>query len=218
MKQVFVFALLFSFMQGFAQDCNNVHITPGSGNIKISGLSPAPIADIQVFNSSWASILKQSYTNPADSLTISPLTAAQYFVKVNFYTSSWTHICEKSEYAPVTGGAPPPPPTDSCRITFQKTFGSTGGDETGNDIAKAADGGYVVAGQSSVTGTSNYDALLMKFDTKGNLLWSKTYGGAQPDLFRTVKTTTDGGIIAGGITKSFGNAAGDAWLVKTDAN
>ncbi|MGB8195133.1 MAG: Calx-beta domain-containing protein, partial [Chitinophagaceae bacterium] len=218
MKPLFLFlslSLLSAF--GFAQDCASVTITGGNGQITISGLT-APIATVQVFNSSWASVYNQTYTNQPGTVMVSPLTAGQYFVNVRFYTSAWASICEKGSNATVTAGTPQP--ADTCGATFQKTFGTLAGDDEGYNIAKTADGGYVVVGHGAASGTTNDDAIVMKLDGKGSLLWSKTLGGPQEDYLSQVVATPDGGFVATGSTNGTDATpySGDCWMVRFDAS
>ena len=49
-------------------------------------------------------------------------------------------------------------------------------------------------------------------------LWSRTFGGSNPDICYSVQQTTDGGYILGGWTSSYGAGGYDFWLVKTDAS
>jgi len=202
----------------FAQDCASITITGGNGQISITGLSGAPIAGVQVFNSSWASVFNQTYTNPPNNVTVSPLAPGQYFVNVRLYNSNWSSICEKGANATVTSG--PPAPTDTCGGTFLKTVGTLAGDDEGFNVVKSADGGYIAVGHSAASGTTNHDALIMKFDNKGNLLWSKTLGGAQEDYLSQIVATPDGGCAASGGTNATGiaNYTGDAWVVRLDGS
>jgi len=48
--------------------------------------------------------------------------------------------------------------------------------------------------------------------------WSKTYGGTQSDLAKSMVQTEDGGFAIAGWTYSFGAGGTDFWLVKTDGN
>jgi hypothetical protein len=50
-----------------------------------------------------------------------------------------------------------------------------------------------------------------------NMLWNKTYGGAGDDVGNSVVQTSDGGYAIAGYTESFGDDAGDLWLIKTDS-
>ena len=213
-----LFFLLFN-SHSFGQDCNTINVTTGSQSISASGVAAASIVGMQVFNSSWASVANQSFPSPhGDVVTIGSIPPGNYFVNVRFYSNSWAVICEKGFN--VTVNQTPPPPADSCTLTFQKTFGNPNTDEFPIDLTKTPDGGYAAAGLASATGNTNHDALLMKFDSRGNLLWTKTYGGGQVDYFFTLTATSDGGFLAGGSFNStgYGSYAGEAWLVKTDAN
>ncbi len=97
---------------------------------------------------------------------------------------------------------------------------SVGGPATdyAHSIQTTSDGGYVVLAHTLSFGQGSLDFYLLKFDRKGDTLWTKTYGGAQSDWGSTVQQTRDGGFILVGDTKSFGDSNGDVYLVKTDAN
>jgi hypothetical protein len=222
MKPLFLF-LSFTLLSvfTFAQDCASITITGGNGQINITGVSGAPIAGVQVFNSSWASVYNQTYNNPSGSITVTPMPVGTYFVNVRLYNSNWGIICEKGANATVTNTPPPPPPpTDVCGATFQKTFGTAQGNEAGHNMIKSSDGGYIAIGQAAVNGTTNHDALIMKFDNNGSLLWSKTLGGPQVDYFSHAVPTPDGGCVVGGATNSNGDGTftGDSWLVRFDGS
>jgi predicted secreted protein len=50
------------------------------------------------------------------------------------------------------------------------------------------------------------------------VVFERTYGGAQEDKAFTVLQLSDNGYIVGGQTRSFGAGSTDLWLVRTDAN
>ncbi|MGF9891114.1 fibronectin type III domain-containing protein [Priestia megaterium] len=78
-------------------------------------------------------------------------------------------------------------------------------------IAKTSDGGFITAGYTYSadgdisTNKGMADFLLAKFDSEGNKLWMKSYGGSKLDYFYGVKPTTDGGYIAAGFSSSSDN-------------
>jgi uncharacterized repeat protein (TIGR01451 family) len=111
-------------------------------------------------------------------------------------------------------------------LLWQKCIGGSGND-TAYSIITASDGYYVAgtttSGNGQVTGNAgNADAWLIKLDPDGNLVWQKTFGGTNNDVFRKLQLTADGGLIAVGYTWSndgivngnHGNA--DIWVVKCD--
>jgi hypothetical protein len=98
---------------------------------------------------------------------------------------------------------------------YQKIYGGPKNDFASH-AAPSADSGYVIAGYTNSYGNGGYDGLLLKIDKRGNRKWSKAIGGTGDDIFYSIRSTADNGFIASGQTKSYGNTAGDVWLVKAD--
>jgi len=98
---------------------------------------------------------------------------------------------------------------------WARTCGGAG-DEMLSCIRRTSDGGYIVAGFTSSVGAGGNDASLVKFDSDGNQLWMRTYGGPGMEYAQKVQQTSDGGFIVVGGTQPPGGS-GDAWLIKTDA-
>ena len=89
-------------------NCSTINVIPSTSSLKVKGLI-SPVATVQIFNNSWATVFNQTFTNSPDSITVSNLSQGVYHIKVNFYNSSWSPICDKMLDATV-GTAPPPPP------------------------------------------------------------------------------------------------------------
>jgi hypothetical protein len=102
-------------------------------------------------------------------------------------------------------------------IVWEKTFGDVERDAP-SSIYRTTDGGFIISGSTELPSAGDFDALLIKTDSDGNLSWSKTYGGTERDIASDVKQTDDGGYIIAGHTESFGhvNNYTDSWLIKTD--
>jgi hypothetical protein len=79
--------------------------------------------------------------------------------------------------------------------------------------------GYILTGFKCSDPYPHSDsALLVRINSNGDILWSRTYGGSNPERAWSVKPTSDGGFIVVGWTESFGNGASDFYIIKTDAN
>ncbi|MBL6448814.1 hypothetical protein JMN32_21055 [Fulvivirga sp. 29W222] len=87
--------------------------------------------------------------------------------------------------------------------------------QEGNSVARTSDGGYTVVGKILTTaGTS--DIYLLKTNSLGQLLWSKTFGGEYDDSGNFVKESSDRGLIILGTAKVNNNNVIE--FIKTDAD
>jgi nicotinamide riboside kinase len=97
------------------------------------------------------------------------------------------------------------------------TYGLMDLDE-GYDVQQTSDSGYIVVGVVNPEDLlDNMDVYLIKTDTIGDTLWTRTYGGDTMDRGYSVQQTSDGGYIITGYTTSFDCGGGDVYLIKTDA-
>ena len=79
-----------------------------------------------------------------------------------------------------------------------------------------ASGGFVVLGSTYSYGLGDHDIFLIRIDSYGDTLWTRTLGGQFTDYGYDIQTTSDGGFIVVGMTRSFGAGNGDVFLVKKD--
>lgn len=63
----------------------------------------------------------------------------------------------------------------SGNILWQKTFGGTSYDKA-EKVIKTPDQGYLIVGSTSSFGQGNYDVLLIKVTSGGEIQWQQTYG------------------------------------------
>lgn len=104
---------------------------------------------------------------------------------------------------------------DSGDTLWTRRFGTTGTDNI-EYIAVASDGFYLTGGTNGA-GAGGDDGYLVKTDTSGNVLFTKTFGGSSPDDFHRVEITIDGGLILSGTTSSTGPLQPNMWLMRTNA-
>jgi len=96
-----------------------------------------------------------------------------------------------------------------------KTFGY-GGSDSGYCVIESADGGFIVVGTTDPD-MYNPDVWIIKTDLDGNIIWDKTFGGADWEEAYMIQQTYDNGYILVGTTASFGAGSNDILLFKIDA-
>jgi len=88
---------------------------------------------------------------------------------------------------------------------WKKNFGGNGYDCFESIIAVSD--GYVAVGSSNtfnsgdwlgIQGKGGYDAIIVKYDEKGNVKWKKNFGANGSDYFYSVAKTSNGGFVAVG--------------------
>lgn len=80
-------------------------------------------------------------------------------------------------------------------MLWNKTYGGAGSDY--GAVIVAVDGGYVLAGSTILSDSSDPDILLLRMDSEGDVLWSKTYDGAGYVEVKALAVADDGYVIAG---------------------
>jgi hypothetical protein len=82
---------------------------------------------------------------------------------------------------------------------WEKYFGTVGSD-TGVAVIVTSDGGYLLLGNSSTIGGTNYtESILIKTDSEGNEQWNKRISSGLGSVYgHTIIETTDGSFVFGG--------------------
>jgi hypothetical protein len=102
---------------------------------------------------------------------------------------------------------------------WNKTYGNAVDGATAYSLIQTTDGGYAFAGKIRYNATvmGERDFLLIKTDSFGNQLWTKTYNLGLDDRIYSVIQTIDGGYAFAACTNPGGNR-NDFLLIKTDAD
>lgn len=108
--------------------------------------------------------------------------------------------------------------TDANGDTLWTNTISIGANIYGWSGKETSDGGYIIAGTKFIDASNLFDVLLLKLNSIGDTIWTKTFGGSGNEEGWFVQQASDGGYIIAGETQSFGSGAKDVYLIKTDAN
>jgi hypothetical protein len=101
-------------------------------------------------------------------------------------------------------------------LVWMNTYGGVQWDQ-GNSVQQTKDDGYIIVGKTESFGSGNSDVWLIKTNSIGDTLWTRTYGKADLDQGNSVKQTYDGGYIIAGISETFGPGNTDLLLIKTNS-
>ncbi|MGI6648805.1 MAG: hypothetical protein ACOX5W_07030 [Bacillota bacterium] len=106
------------------------------------------------------------------------------------------------------------------QVAWSHTFGGAL-EDVFYSVSTTADGGYIIAGRTQPDNEFDYDGWLIKTDSAGREVWSRTYNASIKDQVNEVRQTRDGGYILAGCTGAKDNSGvyciGDGWVIKTDA-
>jgi hypothetical protein len=101
---------------------------------------------------------------------------------------------------------------------WRKYFGGTM-DDVGSFVRQDNQGNYFIAATTnSYSNGTESDMYLIKLDSLGDSLWTRTYGGNLEETATGLWPTNDGGCILVGKSNSFGNGDYNGYIVKTDGN
>lgn len=86
---------------------------------------------------------------------------------------------------------------------------------SGTGIRQLSDGNLLISGSKT---DSDQDALLVKMNPDGDVIWQKTFGGTLTDYATDVIELDDGSLMLIGTTQSFGAGPISMYVVRTDAS
>ena len=79
---------------------------------------------------------------------------------------------------------------DKGKVLWKRIIGGTSYDKAGQ-VVRTKDGSYIVVGSTSSFGKGNYDVLVVKVSSNGEILWQKTYGEFLNDYGLRISLTED---------------------------
>jgi hypothetical protein len=103
-------------------------------------------------------------------------------------------------------------------VIWRKNYGGVSYDYA-YDIDIDVNGDMIITGESNSLSTNlNSDIYVIKVDSDGNELWTKSYGGLGSDYGRSGKFLSDGTIGILGTSNSKNNETFDFYFIKIDKN
>jgi len=111
--------------------------------------------------------------------------------------------------------------TGQHNVLWSKTYGDNYMNSA-YSIQKTKDGGYILAGVkdfqllSLIPFSATGDAYVLKLDPNGNKVWERSYSEGELTAAYSVRQTSDGGYIVGGMLKQESNDPSDAYVLKLD--
>ncbi len=102
-----------------------------------------------------------------------------------------------------------------AQITFERTYGGQFYDAA-SEVLETPDHGFLIFGTTRSVSNDTTDAWLIRTDSRGDTLWTRTYGGDDFDSGVSMTRATDGGYVLGIASKSIRPGNYEIYLVRID--
>ncbi|MGD9492984.1 MAG: hypothetical protein AB7V36_06475, partial [Bacteroidales bacterium] len=91
-----------------------------------------------------------------------------------------------------------------------------GGNDWVSSVVELSGGDFVLSGRTNSVGYGGYDTFLARYNSIGDEIWFKTYGGTEDDLGGRLIVTNDSGIVLSCSSFSFGSGGSDVYVSKAN--
>ncbi len=102
-------------------------------------------------------------------------------------------------------------------VLWTQTYGGSS-EDVGRDVQETSDGGFIITGFTWSFGPDMRNVYIVRTDSVGDTLWTRTYGGPGTDAGNSVIETFSGNYVIAGETDSFGAGESDVYLLMVDEN
>ena len=166
------------------------------------------------------------YTDGVSNYTLSSITQNPYYFSVISLANTTYTLVSISDIGctgSVSGSAiinfiQAPISNDTTCTNGQYILQDNGLTEA-QSIAYTDDGGYVIAGYTTVSGAGQEDVFVTKFDDQNNIEWSKTYGTSNSDKgYPIYIEKTNNGYIVSSNSKAYASSLGALVILNLDLN
>jgi hypothetical protein len=97
-------------------------------------------------------------------------------------------------------------------VVWEKTFGGTK-DDRAYAVCNTPSGDILLSGTTESFGAGGSDIYVVRLSPIGDVIWSHTYGGAQPDYARSVTVNSQGNFIIAGYSYSYAAGGSDLYVL-----
>lgn len=97
-------------------------------------------------------------------------------------------------------------------LIWSKTYGGNNW-ELCNAMGSLSDTTYILVGETFSYGAGQKDVYVIKVDSDGDTLWTKTFGGTNHDYAKNILVDRHDNALIIGSTESYGAGNYDAWLI-----
>ncbi len=107
--------------------------------------------------------------------------------------------------------------TASGDLEWARGYGSAA-DDKAFDVQSTSDRGYVFCGSTKPFRANGLDALVVKLDSQGDIVWQKAYGTTDDEEAFRIMQSSDGGYLVSGLVRpAAGSLYYDAFVLKLDS-
>ena len=107
--------------------------------------------------------------------------------------------------------------SDAGEVRWAKAVDGAG-DQRVYSVARTSDGGFVATGTTAEPGATNRDVYVTLISGDGNLVWTRSFGGAPDDVGHGVLGLPGGDVLVTGYDGTHSNGDRDVYLMRLDAN
>jgi len=100
---------------------------------------------------------------------------------------------------------------------WDKTWGQSDYDYC-SGIATDSLGNVFITGRTYNYGTGSDDVFILKYNSSGNLLWDKIWGGSEDEWYPKIALDASGNAFISGSTESYGAGHSDVFLLKYNSS
>jgi hypothetical protein len=106
---------------------------------------------------------------------------------------------------------------DRGMMVWERSFGGDTEDRA-RTVAATTDGGFAVGGSTLLPGPAERQAWILKLDSRGRLLWQRTFGQLLDDGVFHIAAMPDRGLIAVGYSQELSDRGYELWALRLDEN